>query len=287
MDTISIEKKEIKIQGKHVRPITLDITFQVNKNKEIKNPILIFCHGFKGFKDWGTFNLVAKKFAQYHYNFIKFNFSHNGTSADDFSDLHDKEAFGHNNFEIELDDLGSVIDWIMDDNNPLKSHFNTDEIYVIGHSRGGGIALLKTIEDSRIKKVTCWATVNDLEKFMHLNSPDQWRETGISWVKNARTGIDFPMYFQFYENYYANQDRFNLKKNLMKLDKPLLLLHGNQDKSVSFTDSKWIYEHVMHAIFIQVENGDHTFGGKHPWLNETLPEDLNFAIEETIEFFTF
>jgi len=287
MDISTIEKNEFVLPGKHVRPITLDFTYQTIKNQKIKKPVIVFCHGFKGFKDWGTFNLVAKKFAQYNYNFVKFNFSHNGTTPADFSDLHDKEAFGNNNFEIELDDLGSVLDWLQDGKNPLSAQINTDEIYVIGHSRGGGIALLKTIEDSRIKKVTCWATVNDLEKFMHLNNFEEWSKTGVSWVKNTRTGIDFPLYFQFSENFYKSKDRLNLKKNLMKLDKPLLLLHGNQDKSVSFTDSEWIYKHVMHAIFIQVENGDHTFGGRHPWLKETLPEDLNFAIEETIEFFNF
>jgi len=287
MEKHTIEKQEFNIPGKHTKPITLDFTYQSSKIKLIKKPVIVFCHGFKGFKDWGTFNLVAKRFAKDHYNFVKFNFSHNGTSLDDLSDIHDKEAFGNNNFEKELDDLGSVLDWLQDAKNPLSAVINPDEIYVIGHSRGGGIALLKTIEDSRIKKVTCWATVNDLEKFMLMNPMDEWRKTGVSWVKNTRTNIDFPLYFQFYENFYKHRDRFDLKKNLMKLDKPLLLLHGNQDKSVSMNDSQWIYDHVMHAIFIQVENGDHTFGGVHPWLKETLPEDMNFAIEETIEFFTF
>ena len=44
-------------------------------------------------------------------NFLKFNFSHNGISLNDHMSFSDLEAFGNNNFSIELEDLESVIDW--------------------------------------------------------------------------------------------------------------------------------------------------------------------------------
>ena len=73
----------------------------------------------------------------------------------------------------------------------------------------------------------------------------------------------------------------------MKLDKPLLLLHGDEDETVDISDSEWIYEHVIHAIMVKVEKGNHSFGASHPWTSENLPESLSFAIEETNEFFKF
>ena len=40
--------------------------------------IVIFIHGFMGFKDWGAWHLMAKVFAKAGFFFVKFNFSHNG-----------------------------------------------------------------------------------------------------------------------------------------------------------------------------------------------------------------
>lgn len=283
-----ILKKEYCIANPGKKPITLDITYESIKGKEPADlPVIIYCHGFKGFKDWGANHLMAQKFATEGFFFVKINFSHNGTTDKDYSDIHDLEAFGNNNFEIEIEDLKRTLDWLTDPKNENFKTYNKDEIFVIGHSRGGGIVLLSAATDSRIKKVACWATVNDLEKYMYLSDIKTWEKDGVSFVKNSRTGMDLPLYFQFYQNFYRNKDKFDIEKNLMNLSKPLLLLHGNKDNTVSMEDSKMIYENVDHSIFIEVEEGDHTFGARHPWNSNSLPEHLNFIIEETSEFFKF
>jgi pimeloyl-ACP methyl ester carboxylesterase len=287
MEDKRYKKEEVVIKGKHPLPITLDVNYYFNpKQPELKRPLVIFCHGFKGFKDWGTFNLIAKYFALEQFFLVKLNFSHNGTSPENLSDIHDTEAFGLNNFEIELDDLGTVIDWLADSKNPYFNQYDFNNLNLVGHSRGGALVMLKSVEDKRVQKVACWAPVNDLEKYMYLSDIEKWKSTGVSYVENKRTGIELPLYFQFYENFFKHRERFDLKNNLMKLDKPLLLLHGTDDQVVSVKDSEWIYENFDHAIMVHVDNGDHTFGGKHPWHEEILPEKLNFVVEETIEFFT-
>ena len=58
-------------------PIIGDLTYK----KDSKN-LVVFCHGFKGFKDWGCWNLVANLFAENDLKFLKFNFSHNGVTLD-------------------------------------------------------------------------------------------------------------------------------------------------------------------------------------------------------------
>ena len=82
--------------------------------------------------------------------FLKFNFSHNGTTIENPSDFVDLEAFGNNNFCIELDDLNFVIDWISTCND-FKHEININDIHLLGHSRGGAISILKSNEDKRIK----------------------------------------------------------------------------------------------------------------------------------------
>ena len=59
-------RKEI-IKGSNDRNILMDITFPVKSN----NKLIIFSHGFKGFKDWGCFSLMSKIFAQNGFTFLK------------------------------------------------------------------------------------------------------------------------------------------------------------------------------------------------------------------------
>ena len=74
------------------RSIIYDVFFKKNS---IKKPLVIFCHGYKGFKDWGAWELVAKEFSKNNCFFVKFNFSHNGGTMEnpiDFTDLDRKSV---------------------------------------------------------------------------------------------------------------------------------------------------------------------------------------------------
>ena len=95
-------QKNIALNGSANRKFLLDVFYLQNGEKK---PVVIFCHGFKGFKDWGHFNLVGERFAEEGCVFVKFNFSHNGTTPEDPLNFTDLKAFGNNNFSKELEDL--------------------------------------------------------------------------------------------------------------------------------------------------------------------------------------
>ena len=89
-------KKENKtIEGSLGKPILIDFTFRGNSKPK---QVVVFCHGFKGFKDWGPFNKIANHFADNDIVFVKFNFSFNGTTTNDPINFGDLKAFGNNNF---------------------------------------------------------------------------------------------------------------------------------------------------------------------------------------------
>ena len=90
--------KNIIIPGKHNKPIITDVFYTENNTPK---PVVIFCHGYKGFKDWGAWDLMAKAFAEAGFFFVKFNFSHNGGTAEQPIDFPDLEAFGNNNYTKE------------------------------------------------------------------------------------------------------------------------------------------------------------------------------------------
>jgi len=275
-----ILRKELQIQGEKARTISLDV--QYNSRNKSATPIL-FCHGFKGFKDWGCNNLIADQFAQANYFFIKLNFSLNGVIPNNLSDISDPEAFGQNNFTAELEDIKSVIDWLSGEDCELSEYFNIDELVAIGHSRGGSMVLISAIEDARIKKIICWAPVLDLSKYAELKDPIDWQEEP-AMILNGRTGEHYPVYYQFYEDFLEHENRYDLQAHVAKIDKPLFIAHGTADTAVPLSHSTSLYEFVGHSLFVQVEGAGHTFGAKHPWDEDKLPEQLKDLIEECVEF---
>jgi predicted dienelactone hydrolase len=100
--------KNIVIAGAEGKPIACDIFYRYDQEPK---PVIIYAHGFNGFKDWANFDLIAHQFAAAGFIFIKFNFSHNGTSPQNPEEFVDLEAYANNNYTKELDDLAKVIDW--------------------------------------------------------------------------------------------------------------------------------------------------------------------------------
>ena len=274
-------KKNISINGKHNKPILTDLFFK--ESNQLK-PILIFCHGYKGFKDWGAWNLMAENFANAGFFFVKFNFSHNGGTAEQPIDFPDLEAFGNNNYSKELDDLGNVIDWVSE-NSDIKNEIDLNEIYLIGHSRGAGIVLLKSDEDSRAKKVISLAGVSDYKsRFPKNEKLQEWEEKKVYFVKNGRTHQEMPHFYQFFRDFEKNEKRLNIKKATQNLEIPLLIIHGNNDASVSINEAKNLHKWNSKSMFKIIENSNHVFGTSHPWDKERVSEELLEAIEIAIAF---
>lgn len=135
----------------------LDIMFE---EAQLHAPAIVYAHGFNGFKDWGGFDLIAAAFVHAGFTFVKFNFSHNGTTPEQPEDFADLEAFSRNNYSLELHDLQLILDWVCAENNPCASFIDGGRTGMIGHSMGGGMAIIATAEDPRIKALCTWAAID-------------------------------------------------------------------------------------------------------------------------------
>ncbi len=271
----------IQIDGPHGKPILLDIY-----HNDKPQPLVIFCHGFKGFKDFGCWDLVAKQFVGSELAFVKFNFSHNGTTPDDPLNFGDLEAFGQNNFSIELDDLGAVIDFMAGNNVAAGTpDFRSQPVYLIGHSRGGGTVLLKPREDQRVSAVATWASISEFGRYWPKEEMHEWRQAGVKYIMNGRTKQQMPLYWQLYENFEANRGRLDIPAAVKSLKTPLLIVHGDNDMVVKLTSAEALAEWHPAAELCVISEGDHTFGSKHPWPEKVLPASLKEATEQTIRFF--
>lgn len=273
--------KNIIIDGTHNKPFLVDV-FYVADN--IPKPILIFCHGYKGFKDWGAWNIMAKTFADSGFYFIKFNFSHNGGTVEQPIDFPDLEAFGNNNLTKELDDLETVINWICE-NTDLKTNANTNNISLLGHSRGGGIVSIKAEEDPRIKNIISLAGVSDYKvRFPSGQLLEQWKQEGVMFVENGRTKQQMPHYFQFFEDFIANENRLNIERAVSNLKIPHLIIHGSNDISVSVEEAKTLHQWNPNSALKIIEGTNHVFGTSHPWRKDNLSKELQSAVDVSITF---
>lgn len=244
-------------------------------------PAVIYAHGFNGFKDWGNFDIIAKQFAEAGLVFVKFNFSHNGTTVQHPEDFTDMEAYGNNNYTKELNDLGAIMDWVAEANPAITG------IYLLGHSRGGGITLLKAARDARVKAVATWASVNECKTpwcGWDIDKMEAWEETGVAYYTNGRTGQQMPLYYQLYQDYLRNQLTLNVERAIKSLEVPVLLCHGSGDNAVKMDKALQLKEWQPAADLFVVDS-DHVFGRKHPWLEDTLPGAMQQVLDKTIGFF--
>ena len=274
-----ISKNNI-LSGQH-KPILMDYGYLPNKKQK---PVIVFVHGFKGFKDWGHFNKMMQSFIEAGFVFVKFNFSHNGGTVEQPIDFPDLEAFGNNNYSIELDDLRSVMDWVEHQHEIPAEEINQAAIYLIGHSRGGGVAVLGANEDARIKKLVTWAAVADLINRLPQEQLDEWKANGVIYIENARTNQQMPMYYQFAENVLSNKGRLNIERAEKELTIPHLIVHGTDDQAVKVTEAEHLKAWNPAAELLLLEGANHTFGTQHPFTASDFPEDFKVVLEATIQF---
>lgn len=279
---MSIEiKKNLIIEGIHNRPILADLYYKPSGRKK---PVVIYSHGYKGFKDWGANELLAHEFAKNNVFFLKFNFSHNGGTIKQPIDFPDLEAFSDNNFTKELDDLKSVIDRLYDFPE-LSEEIDINNLTLMGHSRGSGISIIKADEDERVSGVISLAGVSNYgSRFPDGEALNTWKKEGVAYILNARTKQQMPLKYQLYQDYIANKNRLDIERAANNLNKPHLIIHGTDDPTVSTKEAEAIHRQSSKGILKIIKGADHVFNATHPWKEPELPESLKKAINYSLDF---
>ena len=273
--------KNIPIQGKHELPIVTDFMFQ---ERHSKLPIVIFCHGYKGFKDWGAWPLMCQAIAKQGFFVVAFNFSHNGGTIENPIDFPNLEAFGNDNFSKQQDDLQSVISAVTDKNFKYSSHVNAADLTLIGHSRGGGAIIIKAANEIKVTKLITLAAISTYDtSFPKGEALQAWKKTGVWKIKNGRTRQEMPHYIQFYEDYIKNKMALNIAAATKKINIPHLIVHGTSDTSVPLERAKELAVLNANAETYFLDS-DHVFGGKHPWEKQEMSTDLYQVTQKIISF---
>ncbi|MFD0589429.1 alpha/beta hydrolase family protein [Paenibacillus sp. GCM10027627] len=244
-----------------------------------RGPVLLLAHGFKGFKDWAFFPYVSERFAGQGFAVITFNFSHNGVNESDFDEL---EKFGRNTYSQEQKDLSAVLAALLEGKLPFAEHLDREQIYLVGHSRGGGNSVLFAAEHSEIRGVASWNGIANVNLFDEAFREGVLRD-GVGYVENARTKQRMPIEKLFFEDLDANRERFDIVAKAAELRTPVLFIQGMRDSERLINGFARLQEAASHHRFEKLEDATHTFGAVHPFAGTT--NDLEQAIALTREFF--
>ena len=246
------------------------------------SPVVIGVHGFKGFKDWGFWPDTARMLAEAGFVAVTYNVSGSGVgeSGDTFTEL---DRFEDNTISKELSDLGSVIDAVVSREIPT-GQADTRRLGVLGHSRGGGVSLVRASRDPRIQSLVLW---NPVSSFLRISKEDRtlWREQGFMTILNARTQQRMKMGVGYLDDLEIHGEAHEPLAGARRLRASCLFISGAEDESVPPKES----EDLRRAVTVGLGKREvipatgHTFGAAHP--PGTPPDTLLEAFRLTREWF--
>jgi uncharacterized protein len=240
---------------------------------------VVVCHGFKGFKDWAFFPVLARELSLRGHAAVSFNFSRSGVGDDgvDFSAL---ERFAEQTHSRNVAEIGAV----------LKA-LRAGELFpagpaavgLFGHSRGGGEAVLAASDDPGVAALVTWSAISRVERW----SPDQvaaWERGERVVIPNARTGQEMPIDASYWRDLSENRERLDILAAAARIPCPWLLVHGEADETVPLEEAHALFDAASgRADLLLVADAGHTFGAAHPCNGGS--EQLDAALQATLGWF--
>ncbi|MEK7667626.1 MAG: alpha/beta fold hydrolase [Gemmatimonadota bacterium] len=263
----------LRLPGSDGGPLYVDVRTGARPGEG--RPTVVICHGFKGFKDWGFFPRLAERLALAGCTAVTFNFSGSGVGpASDIVDEPDRwfrQTLGN-----DLADLETVITHVASAAPPW--------IGLVGHSRGGGTAIIQAARDPRVRALVTWAAVAGFVRYTPAEL-ERWRHDGRMEVVNSRTGQVLPIGTALLDDLDAcGSGSLDVLAAAARVRVPWLLIHGTADETVAYAESEALAgaSRSVRTNLLMVEGAGHTFGARHPWAGST--SELNQVIKATAKF---
>lgn len=194
--------------------------------------IIIFIHGIGGCKE--HFLGLANEMSNHGMESIVFDSRAHGESEGQFT------TYGYK----EKEDISQII-------NHIKSVNDTIKIGIWGNSLGGAVALQAMAKDSRIAFGIIESTFRDLEEIIFDYQKDIINIPLGVYMKKAMKKAETLADFQIQQVKPINA--------VKKIDKPVLIAHGDQDKKIAHAYGKDLFDNLGSADkeWILVEGGQH------------------------------
>ena len=209
---------------------SLDYSYAAGASDD--GPLLVIGHGVTANKDRVWAVKLAEGLAAAGFASLRFSFSGNGESDGEFRE---------STVTKEVEDLGAVLDAV-----------GERPIYYVGHSMGGAVGVLRTVDDPRIVRLISLAGMVHTAIFARRKFGELVPGRDLMWGKP-----ECPLSQTFVDDMIEVRSVAPLAP---RVQVPWLLIHGTADSVVPFQESMEIREAAgTNAELVGLEEADHLF----------------------------
>jgi dienelactone hydrolase len=241
-----------------------------------RRPAVVICHGFKGFMEWAFFPPLARLLAERGFVAVRFNLAGAGMQPGD-ERVTDPAAFRANTHSQEVADLLRVLEAAGTEIGAER--IDTARIGLLGHSRGGGAAILAAARPSwreRIRALVTWAAISRVDRYSG-EEKRRWRESGELAVINARTGQRLALGTALLDDIESHESHESHGAGGLDIlaaaglrSSPWLIVHGAEDETVPPDEAGALAAAAAPPReLLLIPGADHTFGARHPFAGPT------------------
>jgi uncharacterized protein len=244
--------------------------------------VMLICHGFKGYKDYGFFPHLAQAASAVGLIAHRFNFSHSGMT-NHIDTFEHPELFEQDTWRKQSQDLGMVIAAV--EKRGLNG--NGLPLIVFGHSRGGLTTLLTAGDEDVGEQLAGVVTAASPSACSRLE-PEQiemLKKLGRIASPSSRTGQTLYVGRVWQDQIDEDPAWHDPCRAVAAIKCPVMLLHGTHDTTVPLSEAHELHEARPDADFKIIENAGHTFNAPNPLpLDQTPPPETQQMIDAACGF---
>lgn len=223
--------------------IKLDAVLDMPVKKEGKCPLCIIIHGFTGYKEEPHLEAVRKTMNEVGVATLRVDMYGHGKSEGEFE---------HHTLHKWISNALAIFDY-------AKTLDFVSEIYLCGHSQGGLLSMIVApMERDVVKLLIPMSPAIVIPKGARAGNllgtpfdPDHVPEKLHSWDGRDLDG-----------NYVRVAQTVDTDAAIKNFRGPVLLIHGDDDGAVPYSDSVDAAKKYENCTFVTIEGDDHCYG-KH------------------------
>lgn len=241
-------------------------------------PFVLIVHGFMGFMEWGFFPLLAERVAASGFVAVRFDLSGSGV-GDDGVDFSAPANLEHDTPSRSLEDLARVRAFVEREVRGVDA----TRCALVGHSRGGALALLHAAERRDTRAVATWNSIASFERWDEVTRRE-WRRVGHFGVTNGRTRQVFRLSTDLLDDLDRNRARLDVPARCAEVVAPVLLIQADADEAVAPTSADELARALSRAEtrIERIPVTGHAFGARHPLVG--APPELERVLGATTAF---
>jgi len=238
--------------------------------------VLVCCHGFKGYKDYGFLPRLAQHAADAGLIAHRFNFSHSGMT-DEIETFARPDLFEQDTWAKRVRDIIRVIDEV--------ASAPGLPVVLFGHSNGGLASLLAAAQlGDRLAGVVTAASPADA-CLLDESQRGLLRRTGRLASPSGRTGQNLYVGRAWLEEIESDPPRFDPVLAVARIPGPVLLLHGDDDATIPVEAVHRLHAAAAHQQARVIQGASHTFNAPNPLpLDTPLPPPTAELLDGTLDF---